>query len=162
QLGDLTISMLQGELGHQAKEVDKLVDWLAGDHRPQIINLTNVLLSGMVHRLRERMNVPILGSLQGDDIFLEMLPAPYKIKAIERIRDSRRERQGFIAPSRYYADFMAGYLNIPRDKIDVVHPGLNLQGHGRRAEPEAPARDAASLAGASGSMEHAGGAFTIG
>src|SRR4051794_9665780 len=28
QLGELTISMLQGELGHQAKEIDKLADWL--------------------------------------------------------------------------------------------------------------------------------------
>src|ERR1035438_4124448 len=31
QLGDLTISMLQGEMGNQAKEIDKLVDWLASD-----------------------------------------------------------------------------------------------------------------------------------
>src|SRR5437879_11808208 len=66
QLGDLTISMLQGELGHQRKEVDKLVDWLADDVKPQVINLTNVILSGMVHELRARLKVPILGSLQGD------------------------------------------------------------------------------------------------
>jgi glycosyltransferase involved in cell wall biosynthesis len=130
QLGDLTISMLQGELGHQAKEVDKLVDFLAGNHRPEIVNLTNVLLSGMVHRLRERLNVPILGSLQGDDIFLEMLPEPYRAKAIELISQHCREMQGFIATSRYYADFMSGYLRIPREKIEVVHPGLNLKGHG--------------------------------
>lgn len=130
KLGDLTISMLQGELGHQAKEVDKLVDWLAGQHRPQIINLTNVILSGMVHKLRERLDVPILGSLQGDDIFLEMLPEPHRGKAIDLISAHCREMQGFIATSRYYADFMSEYLRIPREKIDVVHPGLNLKGHG--------------------------------
>jgi glycosyltransferase involved in cell wall biosynthesis len=130
QLGDLTISMLEGELGHQAKEVDKLVDYLAGDHRPEIINLTNVILSGMVHRLRERLNVPILGSLQGDDIFLEMLPEPHRGRAIELISQHCQEMQGFIATSRYYADFMSGYLRIPRAKIEVVHPGLNLTGHG--------------------------------
>ncbi|MBI3821199.1 MAG: glycosyltransferase family 4 protein [Planctomycetes bacterium] len=130
QLGDLTISMLQGELGHQAKEVDKLVDWLAADHRPQIVNLTNVILSGMVHRLRERLNVPILGSLQGDDIFLEMLPEPHKSKAIDLISKHCQEMQGFIATSRSYADFMSGYLRIPREKIDVVYPGINLKGHG--------------------------------
>src|SRR5476649_1584616 len=39
KLGDLTISMLEGELGHQSKEIDKLVDWLADDVRPQIVNL---------------------------------------------------------------------------------------------------------------------------
>ena len=132
QLGDLTISMLQGELGNQRKEIDKLVDWLANSHRPQIINLTNVLLSGMVHQLRERVKVPVLGSLQGDDVFLEMLPEPHKSQAIELISKHCQEMQGFIATSRYYADFMAGYLRIPREKIDVVYPGLNLKGHGRK------------------------------
>src|SRR6185503_6932412 len=39
QLGDLTISMLQGELGNQTKEIDKLVDWLANDVKPEIVNL---------------------------------------------------------------------------------------------------------------------------
>src|SRR5207253_10273183 len=47
QLGDLTVSMLKGEYGHQRKEVDKLVDWLETDVRPEIVNLSNVLLSGM-------------------------------------------------------------------------------------------------------------------
>jgi glycosyltransferase involved in cell wall biosynthesis len=139
QLGDLTISMLQGELGHQAKEVEKLVDWLASDVRPEIVNLTNVILSGMVHRLRERLKVPVLGSLQGDDIFLEMLPQPHRSKALDLISRHCQEMQGFIATSRYYADFMSEYLHIPRDKIDAVHPGLNLQGHGQLA-PEASGR----------------------
>lgn len=129
QLGDLTISMLEGEHGHQAKEIDKLVDWLENDHRPEVINLSNVLISGMVHRLRDRLKVPVIGSLQGDDIFLEMLPEPYRKKAIDLISAHCAEMQGFIATSKYYADFMAGYLRIPRDRIAVVYPGINLKGH---------------------------------
>ncbi len=141
QLGDLTISMLQGELGHQAKEVDKLADWLASDVRPEIINLTNVILSGMVHRLRDRLNVPIIGSLQGDDIFLEMLPEPHRTKAIDLISQHCQEMQGFIATSRSYADFMSAYLRIPREKIDVVYPGISLKGHGAN-EPRPSGSDA--------------------
>src|SRR5262245_59007331 len=89
-LGELTISMLKGEEGHQRKEVDKLVDWLSSAHRPQIIHLTNVLLSGMAPRLREKLHVPILGSLQGDDIFLESLPEPYRGQALHLIRQNDR------------------------------------------------------------------------
>src|SRR5947209_1162478 len=37
QLGDLTISVLKGEHGHQSKEVAKLVRWLASDVRPQVV-----------------------------------------------------------------------------------------------------------------------------
>ena len=129
KLGDLTISMLQGELGHQAKEIDKLVDWLATEVRPDIVDLSNVLLSGMVHRLRERLNVPVLGTLQGDDIFLEMLPEQHRNRAIDLISAHCGAMQGFMATSRYYADFMSGYLRISRERIEVVHPGLNLTGH---------------------------------
>ena len=134
-LADLTISMLKGKHGHQRKEVAKLVRWLGRDVKPQIINLTNALLSGMVGEFKRQLRAPILCSLQGDDIFLESLPQPQRGQAIELIRDNSRQIDGFIATSGYYADFMAGYLGIPRDRIHVVYPGLNLHGHGHpRAE----------------------------
>src|SRR5205085_12333673 len=38
-LGDLTVSVLQGEHGHQKKEVDKIVNWLADDIKPEIVVL---------------------------------------------------------------------------------------------------------------------------
>src|SRR5690606_15414336 len=71
ELADLTISMLKGEHGYQKKEIKKLVHWLDTEIKPDIINLTAVLLSGMVAAIKERLRVPILGTLQGDDIFLE-------------------------------------------------------------------------------------------
>jgi glycosyltransferase involved in cell wall biosynthesis len=129
-LGALTISVLKGEHGHQRKEVAKLVHWLAREVRPHIVNLTNVLLSGMVHEIKRRLQVPVLGTLQGDDIYLEALPEKYRRPALDLIRDHCREMDGFIATSVYYADFMAGYLDIPRGRIHVVYPGLNLKGHG--------------------------------
>jgi glycosyltransferase involved in cell wall biosynthesis len=129
-LGELTISMLQGEHGHQRKEVNKLVRWLKGEVKPEVINLTNVLLSGMVHEVKRELRVPVLGTLQGDDIFLDALPEPYRGRALALIRDHCGEMDGFIATSAYYADFMSEYLGIPRGRIHVVYPGLNLRGHG--------------------------------
>jgi glycosyltransferase involved in cell wall biosynthesis len=139
-LGDLTVSVLKGEHGYQAKEVTKLVDWLEAEVQPEIVNLTNVLLSGLVHELKRRLKVPVLATLQGDDIFLEALPEAPKQQALQLIRDHCREIDGFISTSVYYADFMADYLSIPREKIHVVYPGLNLAGHaplsGGRQPPE--------------------------
>ncbi|MFO0928437.1 MAG: glycosyltransferase family 4 protein [Gemmataceae bacterium] len=131
ELGDLTVSMLEGEHGRQRKEVAKLVRWLADEVRPDVVNLTNALLSGMVHELRLRLpRVPVLASLQGDDIYLESLPEPQRSRCLGLIRDHCREIDGFISTSASYADFMAGYLGIPRERIAVVYPGLNLHGHG--------------------------------
>ncbi len=130
ELGELTLSMLQGTHGHQRKEVAKLVRWLAHEIKPKLINLTNALLSGMVPALKEELGVPVLCSLQGDDIFLESLPDKYRRKALDLIREQSQSIDGFIATCSYYADFMAGYLGLPRERIHVVYPGLNLKGHG--------------------------------
>lgn len=139
ELADLTVSMLEGEHGRQKKELDKLAAWLASDVKPEIIHLTAVLLSGLAPTLRQRLGVPIVCSLQGDDIFLESLPEPQRGKSIQLIAANAQYFAGFLATSRYYADFMADYLSIPRDKIHVVYPGLNLRGHGQPG----PARGAA-------------------
>src|SRR5438067_72249 len=64
KLGELTISMLKGEHGHQRKEVAKLAHWLATELRPEIVNLTNMLLSGMVHEIKHKARVPVLCTLQ--------------------------------------------------------------------------------------------------
>ena len=134
-LGALQVSMLQGEYGPQRKEIEKLLLWLKDEAKPQIINLTAVLLSGLAPELKERLGVPILASLQGDDIFLESLPPPFHGEALSLIRDNARFIDGFVATSHYYADFMAGYLRLPPERIHVVYPGLNLKGHAAETEP---------------------------
>jgi glycosyltransferase involved in cell wall biosynthesis len=127
--------MLQGEHGHQRKEIPKLVRWLEDDIKPEIVVLTNALLSGMVHEIKQQLRVPVLCTLQGDDIFLEALPEAFRAQCIQLIHDHCREIDGFIATSRYYADFMAGYLSIPRERFHIVYPGLNLSGHGGPLPP---------------------------
>jgi glycosyltransferase involved in cell wall biosynthesis len=129
-LGELTLSMLRGEHGNQRKELDKLTVWLKNEVKPDVIILTNVLLSGFVPHLRRELNVPIVAMLQGDDIFLESLPEADRKAAIALIGANCRDVTGFIATSRYYADFMATYLGLPRQRIEVVYPGINLKGHG--------------------------------
>ena len=83
----------------------------------------------MIPGLKERLQVPIVATLQGDDVFLEALPEQFRSEAIALIQERCRDIDGFIATSSYYADFMAEYLAIPREKIDVIYPGLNLQAH---------------------------------
>ena len=117
-LGELTISMLKGEHGNQRKEVAKLARWLATDVKPEVINLTNAIISGLVHEVKRHVGAPVLCTLQGDDVFLESLPDAYRTRALQLIREHCREFDGFIATSVYYADFMADYFSIPRERIE--------------------------------------------
>ena len=79
-LGELTLSMLEGEDGRQARELDELADWLANDLRPDLVHLTNSMLLGMAARLKARTGVPVVCALQGEDIFLDDLEEPWRAR----------------------------------------------------------------------------------
>ena len=87
--------------------------------------------------MKKALGVPILCALQGEDIFLEGLIEPYKSEALEVLRARASDVDGFIAPCRYYAEFMASYLNVPRTMLRWVKLGLNLEGHGEARETAA-------------------------
>lgn len=134
ELGDLTVSMLRGTHGNQAKEVEKLVEFLAAE-RPDVVLFTNALLSGVVPAVKRALDVPVLVTLQGDDIFLDELPEADRRRCFELIRENGRFVDAYISTSAYYADHMAGYIGLPRERVHVVHPGINLAGHGGPAAP---------------------------
>ena len=142
KLGDMTVSMLQGELGDQRKELEKLVDWLIDEAKPAVVHLSNAMMLGLARLIREGGGPPIVCSLSGEDIFLEKLTAPYYDQARQLIRERAADVSAFVALNGYYADFMADYMDVPRDKIEVIPHGLDLQGHGNPApRPEnAPQR----------------------
>ena len=129
-LGAITVSMLEGEEGRQRKEVQKLVLWLERDVRPDLVHLNNVMLIGSAREIQRRLGVPVVCTLSGEDIFLEKLVEPYYTSARQIIRRRAAELPAFVAMNRYFADFMAEYLAVPRDRIEVIPPGLNLDGYG--------------------------------
>jgi glycosyltransferase involved in cell wall biosynthesis len=131
-LGPLAVSMLEGEDGRQRKELEKLVRWLGREVRPDVVHLNNVMLLGVARQIRRRLGVPVVCSLSGEDSFLEKLPEPHRSQALAILRQRASEVAALVAMNRYYADFMAEYLTVPRIRIHVVPPGLNLAGHGTR------------------------------
>ena len=137
QLGELTISMLKGELGHQRKEVDKLVDWLNVQDTPDVVALQNSMLIGLAAPIKRALQRPVVCTLQGEELFLDGLPEPHRRQALQLIRASVTHIDAFIAVSQYGADFMADYLSLPRDKIHVVPLGINPDDFGpRNGQPE--------------------------
>ena len=139
-LGALTVSVLQGEEGQQKKELAKLIQWLKNSYQPDLVQLTNSMFVGFAREMKKALGVPILCALQGEDIFLEDLIEPYKSEAVKLLQARASEVDGYIAPCQYYADFMAEYLDVTANKIDVVRLGLNLSEHGlsEKALPETP------------------------
>jgi len=120
ELGALTVSMLRGMHGNQRKEVSRLCDWLASTLKPDVVNLSNMLIAGCVPEIKRKINAPVLVTLQGDDVFLEELKPPHREKALDEIRKLAAQVDGFITYSDYYADLMADYFALPRQRIQVT------------------------------------------
>jgi len=126
-LSELTISILKGERGNQGKEIGKLVDWLKTQPSPDVVDMQNSMLIGLARPVKEATGRPVCCTLQGEDLFLDGMREPYHSQALELIHDHAKYVDAFIAVSAYYADFMAGYLGIPREKIHVAPLGINLE-----------------------------------
>ncbi len=133
-LGWMALDVLQGEDGHQKKELGRLVAWLRHDFKPDVVHITNSMLLGMVRRIREEVGVPVVVALQGEDLFIDDLPEPFHTTVIEQMRSRAADASLFISPSRYYADHMAGVLAVPAEAIRVVPLGIRLDGHGAERE----------------------------
>jgi glycosyltransferase involved in cell wall biosynthesis len=137
RLGSLTLSILRGEEGHQAGELDKLVAWLRDDFRPEVVHLTNSMFAGFAHRLKQELGVPVVCSLQGEELFLDGLAEPRRGEVAAALAERARDVDLFIAPSEFYADFMASYLKVERRRVAVVRLGIQLAGHGAGPRPAA-------------------------
>jgi glycosyltransferase involved in cell wall biosynthesis len=137
-LGDLTISMLEGESGLLRKEFEKLDTWIRGEPLPDVITLPNSLLISLAAPLKRTFNRPVLCTLQGEELFLDALVPPYREQALAMIRRRVPTVDRFVAVSDYCAGFMSGYLDIPSSKISVVPLGITLDGYDRRQFEAAP------------------------
>ncbi|HEX9941202.1 MAG TPA: glycosyltransferase family 4 protein [Thermoanaerobaculia bacterium] len=138
ELGDLTWSVLKGEEGYQAKELARLVAWLRDDLRPEIVHLTNSMFVGFARSLKRELGVPVVCSLQGEDLFLGQLREPWKTRAFEVLRERARDVDAFLAHSAWYAGTMAELLQVDRGRLHVVPLGLNLDGFGEQGDQGEP------------------------
>jgi glycosyltransferase involved in cell wall biosynthesis len=134
ELGELTLSMLRGEEGRQARELDDLVRWLRLE-KPQVVCLSNALLAGLARRIRAEARAPVICSLQGEDFFLDALPEPHRQAAWQVAAERAADIDLFVAPSAYFARLMGERLKIPPERMKVLPNGINLVGYEAAAPP---------------------------
>ena len=124
EVGELTHSMLLGEHGHQAKEVEALVAWLLEHGKPDAVWLSTALLTGLGRRIKDALGIPVIASLQGEDSFLDSLPEPSRAQCWATLAERARDVDSFIAPSRYYADFMGARMRLTTAQLRVIPNGI--------------------------------------
>ncbi|MDA0806986.1 MAG: glycosyltransferase family 4 protein [Planctomycetota bacterium] len=135
ELGELTLDMLDGELGSQRRDIDELVSFIANDLKPDVVCFSNALLAGAVRSLRQKFDGRIFCTLQGDDIFLDGLSTEHRLGAIERISNRAADFDGFLVHSDYYRDHMSEMLRLPAEKFVRIPLGIDFAGFSSGVRP---------------------------
>lgn len=127
-LGDLTLSMLRGEAGGQAAELERLITWLRAspEQRPDLVLLSNALLLGLARRLRQALDVPVICWLQDEHVWIDALPAAEADAVGSELRARAQDVDCFLAVSADYARRMQTRLALPPERIQVQPPGVEV------------------------------------
>jgi glycosyltransferase involved in cell wall biosynthesis len=123
-LTDLTLSMLEGPEGGQARDLEKLVAWLEAEGRPDLVILSNGLLAGFARTLRERLGVPVVCTLQGEHAFVDAMPEIHQARLWKAMGEQVRAADMAIAVSEWFRDVMIRRLQLDPSHIRAVANGI--------------------------------------
>jgi glycosyltransferase involved in cell wall biosynthesis len=124
-LEEMTISMLLGEEGKQREDLEKMADWIAENCKPEIIHLSNALLLGLAYKLKEKTNVPVLCSLQDEDVWVDVMKPESRDTVWKLMHDKSQYVDFFISVSNYYASVAMEKMKISPEKIETLHLGVD-------------------------------------
>jgi len=124
-LEEMTISMLNGSEGKQNIELQELIDFLKVHEKPDVVHLSNALLLGLAKQIREQLKIPVVCSLQDEDVWVDAMNEHYQQKVWKLMSEKAKDVDAFIAVSDYYAEEMKHKMLIPDEKMYMVHIGID-------------------------------------
>jgi glycosyltransferase involved in cell wall biosynthesis len=136
-LEEMTISMLLGEKGRQASELDHLINYLR-QINPDVVHLSNALLLGLAHRLKTDLGTGVVCSLQDENEWIDLMDENCQEKVWNIMAERAEDVDFFVTASHYYSEKSQKQLGILSDKIKVIYGGVNLEGYESSSLPFDP------------------------
>ncbi|MCT4647982.1 MAG: glycosyltransferase family 4 protein [Carboxylicivirga sp.] len=124
----MTLSMIHGDDPVFEKEVERLISWLSQDEKPDIIHLSSSLLIGIAKAIKEKMNTPVVSSLQDEEVWIDSMKEKYARLAWNSINESLRYVDRLVTTSEFYKG-IAEERMPDASGIEVVYPGINLSSY---------------------------------
>ncbi len=124
-LEDMTLSMLLGEQGQQKEELEHMVNWIAEHCKPDIIHISNALLLGLAKRLKEKIGVPVLCSLQDEDVWIDPMQPHFQKKIWNLMHERAKDVDMLVSVSHFFAGVMKKRMNLSEDKVKTIHLGVD-------------------------------------
>jgi glycosyltransferase involved in cell wall biosynthesis len=124
-LEDMTLNMIRGENAFPEAELQRLIDYLTRDGKPDIIHLSNALIIGLARRIKNKLDVKIVCSLLNEDDWIDEMEEPYQSKAWKLISKEAGNIDAFMTPSNYYKELFISKTGIPEDNFYVIPLGID-------------------------------------
>lgn len=124
-LEDMTLNMIKGENAFPEKELQRLVDYLCRDGKPDVIHLSNALIIGLARRIKKKINVKIVCSLLNEDDWIDEMAEPYQSSSWKLISKETSNVDAFLTPSTYYKEHFISKTGVKVNNIYVVPLGFD-------------------------------------
>jgi glycosyltransferase involved in cell wall biosynthesis len=134
---DMTLSMITGGDAAFARHVNRLTEWIKDRGKPDVIHLSSPLLTGIAKAIREQTDIPIVCSLQDEELWIDGLNRSGAERAWRGIAENIRHIDRFITTSRFYRNIAGKHIPQIKD-IDVIYPGVNREKYAARDVPDNP------------------------
>ncbi len=134
---DMTLSMIEGEGQAFMENVKELIDWVKQVEKPDIIQLSTSLLLGIAKELKKETNIPIVCSLQDEEVWIDSLKREFVEKAWQGVLANAKYVDRFITTSHYYQQVVE--TKLPQlGHVDVIYPGIDVDEYQTEEYPANP------------------------
>jgi glycosyltransferase involved in cell wall biosynthesis len=89
-----------------------------------VIHLSNALLSGLAPRVQRELGIPVVCSLQDEDVWVDIMKPRFREEAWQLMRENGEFIDGFIGVSQFFSRFLQDRLAIPDHKLGTIHLGV--------------------------------------
>ncbi len=134
---DMTLSMIEGEGLAFEENVKQLIDWVKQTEKPDVIQLSSSLLLGIAKELKKETKLPIVCSLQDEEVWIDSLKSEFAEKAWQGVLANAKYVDRFITTSYYYQQIVE--TRLPQlGHVDVIYPGIDVNKYQSNEYPADP------------------------
>lgn len=121
----MTLSMIEGEGVAFEENVRQLTEWVRQAEKPDVIQLSSSLLLGIAKELKKETNIPIVCSLQDEEVWIDSLKSEFAEKAWQGVLANAKYVDRFITTSYYYQQIVN--VRLPQlGHVNVIYPGVDV------------------------------------
>jgi glycosyltransferase involved in cell wall biosynthesis len=136
-LEDITLSMIHGVDAVFTEQVIPMINWIERHEKPDIIHLSTTLLIGVAKAIKQRINIPVVCSLQDEEVWIDSLKGDFMQEAWRGITDNLKFIDRFVTTSEFYKKTVTSRIPQITD-VEVVYPGVDVSKYASAHFPADP------------------------